>query len=477
MIIKRDIPRVIIGATGSGVGKTTIVCGILKALKNRNKKVLGFKCGPDYIDPMFHEEVMGIPSSNLDLFFCNEDTVKLLIDEKNQEAYRGQGDIGIIEGVMGYYDGIAGISSDASAYDISVKTSTPSILIVDCKGKSVSIDAEINGFVNYKKNSNIQGVILNRISQMLYKDIKKIVEDNTGVKVLGYFPQMTDINLESRHLGLVTASEVVDLKEIIEKLGELAEETIDIDGILELGEKSAILEYDEKNIESTLRRDKSHEKEKIRIAVAKDKGFSFYYDANLRLLEKLGAKLCYFSPIKDRGLPENINGIIIGGGYPELYLKDLEKNISMKEDIKIAIEKGMPCYGECGGFMYLHKWIEDENENRFEMVGAIEGGSFPTGKLSRFGYIEVTAQEDSLMCKKGDVFKAHEFHYWDSENTGKSCKAQKPMRKRNWECIISHKNLMAGYPHVHFYSNPAFAKNFMEKARDFKNELESKLNK
>ncbi len=452
-------PRVLIGATGSGVGKTTVVCAILKALKNRKKKVVSFKCGPDYIDPMFHRRVLDIPSSNLDLFFNDKNTVRSLMADHIE---LNEADIAVVEGVMGYYDGLAGISSEASSYDLAKATDTPGILIVDGRGKSVSILAEIKGFLEFEENSHIKGVIINRMSPMMYKELKSLIEDRMDIKVLGFLPKNEDIALESRHLGLVTAEEIKDLDKLIDKLGTAAEEYLDIDGILELAALTREVEYEG----VTVRKLGS-----VNIAIAMDKAFSFYYDANLRLLEKMGANLKFFSPVNQERLPEDSHALIIGGGYPELYLKELENNEGLKEDIRICSEKNMPILAECGGFMYLHQWIEDEKGVKYNMAGLIEGGSFPTGKLGRFGYIDVETLEDTVLGKAGVKFKAHEFHYWDSENPGDAANGKKPLRKRNWNCIHSFNKVFAGYPHIHYFSNIKMIEEFYKSVLQYKENL------
>ena len=447
--------RVMIAAISSGSGKTTITCGILQALVNRKLKVASFKCGPDYIDPMFHSKVIGARSRNIDSFFNDENTVKYLVDKNSQNA-----DISVIEGVMGFYDGLAGISTKASSYDVARITGTPVILLINCKGMSVSILPIIKGFKEYMKDSNIQGVILNQMPKMLYPEIKKSIEENLNLKVLGYVPNLKDLVIESRHLGLVTPDEIKDLKEKLNELADILEETLEIDEIINLADKSKDLIYNKPEI---------HKLEgNIRIAVALDEAFCFYYEDNIELLKEMGADIVYFSPLKDERIPDNIHGIIFGGGYPELYAKELSLNKTMIESVKSTVYNGLPCVAECGGFMYLHESMEDDKSQPYDMVGLIKGKAYKTPKLNRFGYIKLTALEDNFLCKKGEEIAGHEFHYWDSTNCGSSFKAQKPLRKRNWECINITENLFAGYPHVHYYSNMQFPYNFLKKCISYK---------
>lgn len=460
-MMNKTLPRVLIGAAGSGSGKTTFTCGLLQALADRGRKPISFKCGPDYIDPMFHTEVLGIPSKNLDLFFAESNTVNYLMAKQADK-----GDIAVIEGVMGYYDGLAGISTEASSYDLAKTTGTPAILLVDGRGKSVSLLAEIKGFLELYDESCIKGVILNRVSGMMYPELKQMIEEKLPVKVYGYLPKMEDCSLESRHLGLVTAKEIKDLQEIINRLAQQISKSVDLQAIEELAATAADVTYTEPPLPKPL-------DEPVTIAVAQDNAFCFYYQDNFELLEKLGAKLVPFSPVEDKHLPEGISGLIFGGGYPELYLPELEENKTIREEIREAVKHGMPCHAECGGFMYLHERLQGRDGKYYEMAGLVEGDSYPTEKLGRFGYITLTAQEDTLLCQKGEQLKGHEFHYWDSTNTGSAFTANKPLRKRQWDCIVSKDNLFAGYPHIYYYSNPKAAGSFLNACSEY-SELQNK---
>lgn len=468
--MQRNIPRLMIAAPSSGGGKTTVTCGLLQAFINRGIETISFKCGPDYIDPMFHTEVLGLKSRNLDLFFTDMQTTNNLIC-KNAKGF----DLAVIEGVMGYYDGLAGISTDASSYDLAKKTQTPVVLLIDCKGKSVSVLAEIKGFLELRPDSNIKGVLLNRLNAMFYPDLKKLIEMELGIEVFGYVPQRQDISLESRHLGLVTAKEIGNLRNILNCLAEQMEESVDLDGLLKLANsaKSIVCEVKE-CIPGNWRIDElTHiQEDKVRIGVAMDQAFCFYYQDNLDLFTELGAEIVPFSPLEDKTLPSNLHGLLFGGGYPELYLEKLSSNKSLLKEIKQAISNGIPCLAECGGFMYLHEWIQDRDGKQASMVGSIKGVSYPTDKLGRFGYITLTANRDNLFCKKGKIIRGHEFHYWDSTNTGDCFHAQKPLRKRQWDCMIAEGNLVAGYPHLHYYSNPYFAQNYIKACIKYKKEGE-----
>ena len=452
-MINKSTPRILIGGTSSGCGKTTITCALLQALVNRGLKTASFKCGPDYIDPMFHGEIIGAKSSNLDAFFCDDDTIRYLLHKNSINC-----DISVIEGVMGFYDGINLNTTKASTYDVSIKTSTPVILTVNCKGMANSAVALIKGFAEYKKDSNIVGVILNNITKSTFEAVKVSIENefNKSIKVLGYLPKLSeDLVFGSRHLGLVTSDEINDIKEKLNKLANIVENTIDIDKIFEIANNALGIEFKCPDIK--------HHSKRIRIAVAYDRACCFYYRDNLELLEEMGAELVYFSPIHDKKLPDNIDGLYIGGGYPELHCVELSSNYSMLNSIKTALENKMPCIAECGGFMYLSQTIDD-----YKMVGFLEGKSKNTEKLSRFGYVTLIANEDNMLCKKCESIKAHEFHYYDSTECGNSYTAIKESGK-SWDCVIATDSLYAGYPHLHFYSNLKLVENFYKNAMKWRN--------
>ena len=447
-------PRFMIAAPNSGAGKTTIVLALLSALQNRGSAPVSFKCGPDYIDPMFHSTVLGTPSFNLDLFYTGALTVRgLLLDHSDNSG------VAVIEGVMGYYDGISG-STGASSYELAGATGTPVILVVSAKGASISMAAMVNGFKEFRKPSMIAGVILNDCSEALYKMLKVSLEIETGLKLLGYFPRLKECSIESRHLGLVTAADIDGLKQKIELLGAQAEKSIDIDALLSIAGSAQILTDKLPAVDPIVLT-------KPRIAIAQDDAFCFYYADNLALLERLGAELVPFSPLHDKALPDRINALYLGGGYPELYAAVLSDNISMRENLRNAINNRLPTLAECGGFLYLHETLEDDQGAQHSMVGVFQGHGFKTSRLQRFGYITLTANQDTFLCSSGDSIPAHEFHYWDTTLTGGNCVAQKP-DGREWTCVNASKTIFAGFPHLYFYGNPSFAARFVQAAAGYK---------
>ena len=451
----------LIAAPSSGSGKTTVACAVLAALKKRGADPCAFKSGPDYIDPMFHRQVLGVPSRNLDLFFSDEATAAYLL-QKNSENFS----LAFIEGVMGYYDGIA-TTTEASSWQLAKATQTPVVLVLNCKGMSVSIAAQLGGYLSYQPDSQIKGVILNQVSKSIYPEIKALIEQRYDVAVCGYMPKMSDCSLESRHLGLVTAEEIGDLQQRLEKLGEQAMQTIDLPLLLKIAAQAPALAVPAVQLPAP-------NPTPLRIGVARDKAFSFYYADNLELLEQLGAQLVEFSPLHDPQLPDDLDGLLLGGGYPELYADTLSQNRTLMAQIKASLQNGLPCIAECGGFQYLCEQLEGADSKSYPMVGFLPGSSFRTPSLRRFGYVRLTAQKDNLLCKKGEGFAAHEFHYWDSQHCGNGCIAQKPCRRSSWECVVCDENFWAGYPHLYFYANVQMAKNFLNRCNRFHTQKEGK---
>ena len=442
--MEKNIPRLMISGTNSGCGKTTIFCSILQALKNRGMNAAAFKCGPDYIDPMFHSSVIQAASSNLDPYFCGQWLPYVMAENA--------GEINLAEGAMGYYDGI-GFTSDCSAFDVAKRLEIPSVLVVDARGSALSALAVMQGFVNFKENSGICGVILNRVTKKTYEGIRAAWKDPRA-KLYGYFPPLPEkYILKSRHLGLVTAEEVCGLREMTQHLAEQAEETIDLNGLLALSSGAKPLIYEDLPVPKL---------EEIRIAVAKDEAFCFYYKENLDLLRKMGAQIDYFSPLRDACVPKT-DCIYLGGGYPELYAEALSKNESMKASIREAAERGIPFFAECGGFMYLNRLLDGK-----EMAGVLGGVCENKGRLMRFGYVELEAKRDCLIAKKGDKLRVHEFHYYDCTQNGGDFTARR--RESEYDCIFANERMAAGFPHIHFYGNLKAAEHFYRECLKRKSE-------
>jgi cobyrinic acid a,c-diamide synthase len=332
---------------------------------------------------------------------------------------------------------------------------------------SLSVVAMIKGFLEYKKDSRIVGVILNQISPKIYEDIKEVLEAELPVKALGYVPFVRDLVIESRHLGLVTPEKVDHLQEKLDELAKVFEETLDLDQIWNIANCVEELTYDPPELPKI-------EGSPV-IAVARDEAFCFYYQDNLELLKVMGANLVEFSPLHDKELPSGISGLILGGGYPELAAKQLSDNESLRASIKESLLKGLPCIAECGGFMYLHDTMEDMDKVSHTMVGAISGKVYKTERLNRFGYITLTSKQDQMLATEGEKTRGHEFHYFDSSSCGNSFSAKKPLRDTQWDCIHGNDRLAAGFPHLYYYSNPKMPYRFLQSCLTYADEQRRNL--
>ncbi|WP_238948484.1 cobyrinate a,c-diamide synthase [Clostridium sp. YIM B02569] len=451
---------IIISSNCSGGGKTTFTLGLMKVLKSRNFHVQGYKVGPDYIDTAFHKAVTGIASRNLDTFLMGEEGVK-------KSFQKGSGNIGIIEGVMGLYDGI-GASEKGSTYHVSkLLGNMPIVLVLSPKGQSASICAEISGFKNYK-DANIVGVVLNSVSEKYYNLLKYAIEKNCNIKVFGYIPKTPEIAVSSRHLGLVQSMEILNLEEKLDICANLMEKYVDIDGIINATQEYKIStdgdlnnSFKEDNKQKSFESLKEESKNRnFKIGVALDKAFSFYYKDNLEALENLG-EVVYFSPINDKELPQNLDFLYIGGGYPEVFKKELENNYSMRKSIKEALDSGLRCYAECGGLMYLTESIDGS-----EMVGFFHGNSTMTNKLQNFGYCKVKIDNKCFNNKglEDNEFEvnAHEFHKskvdLDEDNVYEVEKTLYNGEVLKWKCGYFKNNTLGGYAHINFLGNEELLK-------------------
>ena len=442
-------PRVLFAGTSSGCGKTTAVCAVLKLLTRRGVAVSAAKCGPDYIDPMFHEAVLGIPSSNLDPFFCGGNLLRAGLA-------RSSGDLCVVEGVMGYYDGTGADGMENSTCTAARETGTPVILVVNGRGAYASLLALIEGFLNYVPESGIRGVLFSNVTAMTYAGLKKMVEARFGGRIVpvGYIPRLPETcEFTSRRLGLVTASEIADLGARLGEIADLCEKTVDLDAVLALAESAEPLEFDPPEI-------RRHPP--VTIALAHDEAFCFVYPDTLRLLEDMGAALVRFSPLKNEAVPESADGLLLPGGYPELHTDQLEANEAFRESVRRAVCSGMPTIAECGGFQVLGERLAGRR-----MCGVLPHDSSDTGRLVRFGYCTLTAQSDGLLGPRGTALPAHEFHYYDSTDCGSDFEAVKPNGK-SWACAVHTETLYAGYPHLCLPACPGAAESFYKKCLAYK---------
>lgn len=422
-----------IAGTSSGCGKTTVTLAIMAALREKGLVVAPFKVGPDYIDPGFHQAACGRPSDNLDAHLCDAGTVRAILRAGEERA-----DIAVIEGVMGYFDGMHGQNFACSTWQLSVDTRTSALLVVDASGGAASAAATVLGFLRFKRNSRIAGVLVNRVSSRgHYELVRDAIERYTGLPSVGYLPKDAFLTLASRHLGLIPAEETEALSRQIARAAQLALETVDFDAIIRLAALAPSLKGDRKPLP---------DRRGYRLGVARDRAFSFYYEENLRMLRASGMELVYFSPLHGERLPEGLNGLYLGGGFPEVFAEGLEANRSMRESVHAALEGGLRCYAECGGLLYLCRSIDDR-----AMVDFFPIACRMTEKLQRFGYVNVTD-------RTGLAFPAHEFHHAEAEPLVEVPCAFRVVRasdpSRMWDCGYEQGNTLAGFPHLHFGSHP-----------------------
>lgn len=458
--------EMMIAAPASGSGKTVVACGMLAMFKGLKKSVCAFKCGPDYIDPMFHRSVLGVESHNLDLFLADELSVKDMYGR-----YSSGYDVSVCEGVMGYYDGVAGTTDCASAWHLADTLNIPAVLVINPRGASLSMAAQIKGMCSLRHPHHIVGVILNRCTPMMFRAMAGTLEREGGVPVLGYLPPMEEAVFESRHLGLYTAGEIDDLSQRIEKIALQLEKSVDVERLIELcmserrepGRGETVSKTREGG-ETVLTSDKTA---KPLIAVARDEAFCFSYEETLDSLKEAGAEIIYFSPLHDDSLPEGAGGLYLPGGYPELYAAELSGNGSMRTAVRNAVKCGMPTVAECGGFLYLGQKLQGSDGAMYSMAAALEGEGVKKDRLVRFGYAELTARSDSMLLRAGEKTRVHEFHYWDSTHNGDSLEAVKPVSGRRWQCGIAGDTIYAGFPHLYFAGDGKLARRFVRAASEY----------
>lgn len=453
----------IITGISSGSGKTTLSIGLMRALKQKGHHVAAFKSGPDYIDPMFHRFAVGGNSYNLPMWMLEDETIATLYQKRSESM-----DISVVEGVMGYFDGHDVASIHGSTAHLAKTIHTPVIAVLDASSMSLTAAAMIHGLISFDQPSMIKGVIFNHIkSEYHYQLLKKAVQLHTQVKCYGYLKPNEEIALESRHLGLVQASEVDYIEEKIEKMAKWVSDTVDVEVIYEDFNNTKLTVTNEKVKCESIDPSVTLGKQTLRIGIAKDEAFSFYYDENLMLLQEIGINLVPFSPIKDTVLPEDLDGLYIGGGYPELYAKDLEENSSMRASVLSFATEGKPIYAECGGLMYLMSKLVLKDGTSFDMTNVFHGKALMTDSLQRFGHVE--AELDCTKWAKSDKlssvrlpykikYRGHEFHHSKVEG----CEAEQLIsihkNEKNWTCGYSVHRVLATYVHNHFYSNLDFVK-------------------
>lgn len=454
------IPKLMIAGVSSGVGKTTLTMGILSAL-SKKMTVQPYKVGPDYIDTAYHSFITGRKCRNLDNYLLSDETVQQLFYKNSKDSQ-----IGIIEGVMGLYDG-AQINNDiGSSASIAKVLKCPVVLVVDGSGIATSVAAIVKGFIEFDAEVKLCGVILNKVNSVNhYQLLKDAIEKYTPAKCYGYLPKNEIGTLKSRHLGLIPSCEIEGLKLKIEAVSQSVEKTIDLDGLVELANREA------EEISITLQPQQPLFKD-LHIGIAYDEAFNFYYEDNFDLFKELGAKISFFSPMRDSKLPDNVHFLYFGGGFPEVFAQELSDNNLMKRDILEKLKAGMPYLAECGGLMYLTKQLTNFDGTSYSMVGWLDGACVMTKGLQRFGYKSLSLSDNCILGEKDMVIPIHEFHHSKTEVLASSTaydlkKIKDGKLIATYECGYIKGNGVAGYPHFHFHGNVGMAVNILKAAEDY----------
>jgi cobyrinic acid a,c-diamide synthase len=441
-----------IAGTNSNVGKTTFSLGIMAALTKRGLRVAPCKSGPDYIDTGFHQVVTGRPSYNLDTYLLDEETICYLLDETERQA-----DVAIVEGVMGLFDSLSWQDSRGSSARSASVTKTPVVLAIDGSGISNSAAAMVLGFQQMDPTVEIKGVLVNRVSgEHHYHLIKEAVEDKTGIPCFGYLPKDRSFHLESRHLGLVPIDEVEQFHQNVAKLVDTVEACIDLDGLLRMARTAPVLDVDRGRFDLLHQQLSTHFAGR-KIGIARDKAFTFYYQSNLDLLIKAGATLVAFSPMDDGALPEGLDALYIGGGFPEVFANELEANTPMKESLRNFLDQNGQCYAECGGYMYLSATISQMGAEPRDFLAYLPFHMEMTDRLQNFGYVQLAMEfEDGTITTKG-----HEFHHTRVRKGREAApcfynvsKERDGQITKTWGCGVHKSNTIAGYAHLMFYTTP-----------------------
>lgn len=454
--MKIKLPRIVVAAVSSGGGKTTVVTGLLSALRQKGLKVQSYKVGPDYIDPGYHRLASGYPAHNLDSWLMPEDKLREIFIRTSKEA-----DISVVEGVMGLYDG--GRSGVSSTAEIAKLLDAPVVLVIDAKSMGASAAAIALGFREYDQQVKLAGVILNRLGSDTHRLMIEKAMQEIGIPVLGAIKRDDSLAMPERHLGLLPVEENQRELEAVEAIGRAVVSQTDLVSIIRLADKAGEMELaDDSN--AVTEDDKN-----VTIAVARDDAFSFYYPESLRILEKSGARIILFSPLKDKELPF-CDGVILGGGFPEMFAEALRCNYTMLESIKNAAESGMPIYSECGGFMYLTQAMIDFDGIEHPMAGVLPCRVQMNKKLQMVGYVSAEMNTDTVLGPKGTRLHGHEFHFSSEIIQEKDCRdrAFTFTRMRNnavYQAGYAWKNVLGSYLHLHFAGCPEAADYFVEKCK------------
>lgn len=454
----QSVPRIVIAGTQSGAGKTTIVTGILAALRQRGLKVQSFKAGPDYIDPGYHRLASGRPAHNLDSWLTPAKLLPEILAAEAEDA-----DIALVEGVMGLYDGgRQGISSTA---EIAKIIKAPVLLVIDAKSMGASAAAIAKGFRDYDPEVQVAGVILNRLGSDTHEVMIREAMAGIDMEVFGALRRDESLQMPERHLGLLPVEENQE-RELIDRMGQAAAHQLDLDKLLALARSAARL--------PAIHHPAAEKQYDCRIGVARDEAFSFYYPASIKVLERLGAEIVPFSPLHDEKLPA-VDGLFIGGGFPEMFARQLAANAALRQAIKERADAGMPILAECGGYMYLMESLQDFAGKMHAMAGVLSGQAVMTAKLQMVGYVEAELQTETLLGPAGRKLRGHEFHF-SKEGTPVVAEAapfifRKLRNNSEYPAGQQVKNVLGSYLHLHFAGCPEAAEAFVKKCADYKAEM------
>ena len=448
-----NIPRIVLAGTHSGAGKTTLTLGLLAALRRRGLRVQPFKVGPDYIDPGLHQVAAGQISHNLDSWMGSPEAVRELFVQRARDS-----DIALVEGVMGLYDGARGQGEAGSTAQVAKILQAPVILVFLAKGLARSAAALLKGYCTFDSEVAIRGVVANGVGSDRHRAfLEETLVGETDLPLLGAMSNRKEIVMPERQLGLLPAAENKELHRILEQLGNLIEDQVDIDRILQLAQEAPALR------DMVQCQHQSH-KDRLKLAVARDEAFHFYYEDSLDYLREQGAELVFFSPLRDRGLPPDIDGIYIGGGFPEEFLPDLSANQSMKQQIEACYQKGMPIYAECGGLMYLCGSITTQAGQAYAGVGLVPAQVKMGNRLVALGYVRGRTRQRSIFGEAGMELKGHEFHWSTLEGIPTDDSAYQLTGGRGQDGRLEgyvRGNLLASYLHLHFRYNQQAADRYL----------------
>ncbi|WP_407655231.1 cobyrinate a,c-diamide synthase [Alicyclobacillus dauci] len=453
-----------VAGTNSGVGKTTIALGLLAAYQKRGLSVQGFKVGPDYIDPSYHSALTGRPSRNLDSWMLQPDTLREIFLDATVDA-----DLSIVEGVMGLYDGHDALTNTGTTAEIAMLLGIPTVLVVDVESMARSAAAVVLGFMHLEPAVNVCGVIANRVGGPGHFDlVKTAIEDVCKVPVFGYLERADDIELPERHLGLVPAIERGELRPLFDSLVTRMESTIDLDTLFHIASQAPSVAPTETSLVQPVSAENP-----VHIAVARDAAFNFYYADNLRLLERYGAHITYFSPLAGDKVPDEAQGLYLGGGFPEEFAAELSRGDDVRQNIREHIQSGLPTIAECGGYMYLASNFIDHAGQNHPMAGVIDGTVTMQRRLVGFGYREVTGEPGNVLLPPGERARGHEFHYSTFDvadaNAPSAYRILHPARPKGEGVLLPHG--VASYTHLHFASNPRMPERFVEACRAFRDNV------